>query len=463
MRWAGCVAIGLFAWSLAPLVGIPLAGQGLTAVFIAVIAAFVLRPMPMGPTVVVGLVVAAITGSLPLKAGLAGYGESVVWLVVGAFVVAGAVQSTGLGRRIALTWVERLGGSSLGLGYALCVVELILGPVIPSNTARGGGVLSPIVDSLAKALGSRPGGPGDQPGSWLVLVAAHANLVTAAMFLTGMAANPLVAKAAHDVLGVELTWGRWALGALAPGLLSLVILPPLLLLLVRPAAVDPDAARRLARDELAALGPRTRHETILAATFGTLVLLWATQTLHGLGTTLVVWIGVVVLLISGVRTWREVTADSRTWDTLVWLGGLLAMANGLKDAGVVGWMAAHAQGFAQGHGPSWTLLVLAVAYFYSMYGFSMLTAHISAMVAAFLAAAAAGGAPPMVAALMLAYFSNLCACLTNYSTGPVIIYFGLGYVPAGRWFGVGFVVSLLHILIWGVLAQAWWSALGWLG
>jgi DASS family divalent anion:Na+ symporter len=441
--------------------GVPADGQALLAVFGAVILAFVIRPLPMGPTVMLGLIVAAVTKALPIKSGLAGYGETVVWLVVGAFLIAAAVQATGLGRRIALTLVHKLGGSLLGLGYALCGAELVLGPVVPSNTARGGGILSPIVDSLARALGSKPGGPVDQPGGWLVLVAAHANLVTAAMFLTGMAANPLVAKAASDVLGVELSWGTWALGAVVPGLLSLAILPPLLLRLTRPSKADAGAARDLATAELESLGPWTHNEKVLGAVFVGLVVLWSSKPLHGMGTTLVAWIGVSALLLSKVRTWEDVVGDSRAWDTLVWLGGLLAMANGLKSTGVVGWLSGGAEAAAGGYGPFWTLFLLALAYFYSMYGFSMLTAHISAMVAAFLGAAAAGGAPPMIAAVMLAYFSNLCACLTNYSTGPTIIYFGLGYVPASRWFKVGFAVSLVHITVWGLGGQLWWRALGW--
>jgi DASS family divalent anion:Na+ symporter len=106
-------------------------------------------------------------------------------------------------------------------------------------------------------------------------------------------------------------------------------------------------------------------------------------------------------------------------------------------------------------------LVLALIYFFSMYGFSMFTAHISALVGAFFAVAAAAGAPPMLTTALLAYFSCLCGCTTNYSTGPVVIYFGLGYVSAPRWFGVGAVVALFHLTVWLSVGLAWWRLLGW--
>jgi DASS family divalent anion:Na+ symporter len=178
-------------------------------------------------------------------------------------------------------------------------------------------------------------------------------------------------------------------------------------------------------------------------------------------TGLVAWIGVLVLLISGVDEWKDVTQNSKAWDCLVWLGGLLAMANALKDEGVVDWFAASMKTQVAGMSGIAVVLVLAVIYFYSMYGFSMLTAHISAMVAAFFGVALAAGAPPLVTVALLAYFSCLCACTTNYSTGPVIIYFGLGYVPVGKWFGIGFLISLYHLVIWLGLGLVWWKLLGW--
>ncbi len=108
-----------------------------------------------------------------------------------------------------------------------------------------------------------------------------------------------------------------------------------------------------------------------------------------------------------------------------------------------------------------TVIILALVYFFSMYGFSMLTAHISAMGLAFLAVCQSAQVPPLLAVPLFAYLSNLCACLTNYSTGPVVIYFGLGYVSSAQWFRVGFLVALFHLVIWIPSGLLWWKILGW--
>ena len=155
-RLASCLLVGVGLWFSPHPEGMPADGWHVLAVFSAVIASFLLRPMPMGPATLIGLVVLAATGALPLGEALAGYGEPVVWLVVAAFLIAGAVKKSGLGQRIALTLVAMLGRSITGLAYAICGSELLLGPVVPSNTARGGGIMSPIVRSVATALDSHP-------------------------------------------------------------------------------------------------------------------------------------------------------------------------------------------------------------------------------------------------------------------------------------------------------------------
>ena len=255
--------------------------------------------------------------------------------------------------------------------------------------------------------------------------------------------------------------GRWALGALVPGLTALALLPLFLHKLAPPELRDASAARQHAREELLAMGAWSWAQRVTLGVFVGLLLLWMSKPLTGLDTTLVAWLGVLALFLTGARSWDEMVSDPRAWDVLIWLGGLLTMANGLKELGVVDWFVAGAGSWVDGNGALTTVLLLVLAYYYSMYGFSMLTAHISAMAGAFLAVCMAADVPPLLAVPLFAYFSNLCACTTNYSTGPMIIWYGLGYVPARTWLRVGFAVSLFHLLVWIPLGLLWWRILGW--
>jgi DASS family divalent anion:Na+ symporter len=224
---------------------------------------------------------------------------------------------------------------------------------------------------------------------------------------------------------------------------------------------DVAAARAAAREQLTKMGPWSGREKGVAAVFAGMLAMWITSPLHGLGTTTVAWIGMSVLLLTRLEDWDSAASNSRAWDTMVWLGGLITMATLLLEHGLVDWFAGLSGEVVAGRNGVVVMVVLALIYFYSMYGFSMLTGHITALVAAFFAVALAAGAPPQATVALLASFSSLCGCLTNYSTGPFVIYFGYGYVTSREWFRNGFVMSIFHTTLWLTVGMAWWKVLGW--
>ena len=114
-----------------------------------------------------------------------GFSQQTTWLVAMAIYLAAAVDSSGLGRRISLIVLSKCGSSLMGVAYSLCCLELLIGPFVPSNTARGSGIILPIVKTLTATI-PEPTRP------FIVLVAAHANLISAGMFLTAMSANQQV-------------------------------------------------------------------------------------------------------------------------------------------------------------------------------------------------------------------------------------------------------------------------------
>jgi DASS family divalent anion:Na+ symporter len=371
------------------------------------------------------------------------------------------VIDTGLGRRISLLCIHALGKSIIGLGYALCTAELILGPLVPSNTARGGGILAPIVDSMSRTLGSTPNQSPEKAGQYLHLVGAHANLITAAMFLTGMAANPLISKMALDIFQIEFDWLNWALGSIVPGLVGLAGLPVLIKYLSPPTIKSIQPIRDKIKDEIKVIGPWTRPEIFTVLTLGMMLFLWSTKPIHGLGTTTVALLGLLTILLLGTISWDQMVKNYKAWDTLIWLGGLITLATSLKNLGFISWFAENIQQHLTGISPLLLFLSLALIYFYSMYFFSMLTAHILALAGAIFMIASGVDLNPFIIVGVIAYFSNLSGCLTNYSTGPIIIYFGNGYLLPLPWFKIGFLVSIYHLVVWLGVGSIWWRIIGW--
>lgn len=156
---------------------------------------------------------------------LKGFSTPVVWLIFAAFHLGRAVDVTKLGKRAAVLLVQIFGNSTLGLAYAVEISELLLAPFVPSNTARGGGIVLPMVASLTSSLGSTID-QDPQLGALLSLVGSHSNLVSASLFMTGMAANPLVVTKAKVVFpGIDFNFVQWTVGASVPALVTLLMMP----------------------------------------------------------------------------------------------------------------------------------------------------------------------------------------------------------------------------------------------
>ena len=167
-----------------------------------------------------------------------------------------------------------------------------------------------------------------------------------------------------------------------------------------------------------------------------------------------------ILLITKVLEWKEILHETGAWDIFIWMGSLVALAGQLSAKGFIPWFAETVSGSLAGIPWVPTLGLLVVIYMYSHYGFASLTAHISAMYAAFLAVAVAAGAPPYLAFLALAYTANICLSLTHYSGAPGPMYFGAGYIELKTWWRLGFIFSIFNLVIWVGIGAVWWKILG---
>lgn len=452
------VAFGAAVWMLPRPAGVEPQGWRLLAIFGATILGMILQAMDSGAVVLLGLAAAMLTGAMSLGAALAGFSNSIVWLIVSAFLFSQAVTSTGLGKRLAYLFIRAFGHRTLGLGYALAASELVIAPAVPANTARTGGILFPIVSSIARVCGSLPQ-QSPRLGAFLMLNQFHATIILSAMFLTSTTTNPLVIGLAQKTAGVTVSWGLWAVAALVPGALSLILVPWILYRLHPPESSDSPEAAAEAKRQLKDLGPLSRSEIALATVVGCCLLLWATTPVHHLDPTAVAFLGLAAMLLGGVMKWQEVIQTSGAWDAMLWFGGLLGMADALGKLGVTEWFARSVASHV--HGPwLWILIILSLVYFYSHYAFASMTAHVTAMFPPFLAVAVAAGAPALLAVLLLGFCSTLNAAMTHYSTGPAPIYFGAGYVEQATWWKVGFVVSLVHVAIWMGIGIPYWKLIG---
>ncbi|PWG60516.1 DASS family sodium-coupled anion symporter [Bifidobacterium catulorum] len=462
IKAAVCVAITAAIYVIPPPEGLEPRAMHMLAIFLGTILGLILQPLPTSAIAIIGLTVAMLTGAMdPKTEAFAGLGSASIWLIVAAFFIAQGFVKTGLGRRIALVFISLLGKSTLGISYGLSAADLLLAPATPSNTARLGGILFPIITSISDVQRSTPESDESRRriGAYLAITANNVNAVTSAMFTTAMAAGPVVAQLAADS-DVTIGWGTWALAGIVPGVLCLLIIPALVYKVYPPTIRHVPTAQSDARAELRNLGRLSVKEWIMAATFVIMLVLWATGSMTGINATTVAFLGVTVLLVSGIITWKDMAANTSAWSTLIFFGVLVGMATPINDLGVAAWAGEIIARATSGMPWMAVLALLTVCYFLMHYLFAAELAQAVALYTLFLGVAVAAGAPPLAAALMLGCTTGLIGAMTHYASGPAALIYGAGYVKTPEFLKIGLLCGIVCVAVWITLGMGWWKIIG---
>lgn len=471
------IVLGVLIWCLPTPEGVTSQAWAMLAMFVGVIAAIIGKAMPIGAISIIAITLVALTGvtnekpSVAIKDALSSLADPLIWLIGISIMISRGLLKTGLGARIGYLFISMWGKKTLGIGYSLAISEVLLAPVTPSNTARGGAIMHPVMKSIATSYDSVPEkGTEKRMGKYLALVNYHSNPITSAMFITATAPNPLVvdliAKATNS--NIQLSWATWAWAMLIPGLVAMALMPLVLYFLYPPEIKDTPNAAEFAKEHLAEMGKMKSGEWIMLGIFTLLLILWAgvPKMLFGdafaVNATTTALIGLSLLLLSGVLTWDDILQEKGAWDTIIWFGALIMMATFLNKLGLITWFSGVLEQQIGAMGLGWVMScgLLLLAYMYAHYMFASTTAHITAMFSAFYIAGIALGAPPMLFALLMAAASSIMMTLTHYATGTSPVIFGSGYTTLGEWWKAGFIMSVANLLVFIVVGGLWWKVLG---
>ncbi len=461
MRGLLCIAVGAAIW-LAPIPeGVKPEAWHLLAVFAATIAGFILQPLPIGATAMIACTALVIFGVMKPGEALAGFSNGTIWLIVSAFMFAEGFIKTGLGRRISYVLLSRFGSSTLRVAYVMSAADFIIAPFTPSNTARGGGIIFPIVRSVCAAIGSEPDKEENRrTGAFLIYSSYGAVITSACIFLTGASNNVLATSLAQELFGVSMGWGDWFLACIVPGLLLTVLTPWLLYKLINPELKKTPETQQMAKNELHLMGPMTLAEKVLCVIFVSALVLWATGSIHHIDSAFVALLGLSAMIVARILNWDDVLHQKGAWDVLIWMGVLINMAAYLSKFGLMDWFAA-AVG-AQFSGLSWfyMLIVLSVIYLYAHYGLASNSAHIMALFGAFGAILVTAGAPVLGVLILFGALANSASFLTHYGCGVTPIFFGANFMGQGKWWKIGFIIATVHLIIWLGIGLPWMKAIG---
>ena len=436
------------------------------AIFAGVIVALMLEPIPGAAIGLIAVTLVTVlskwvlyshaelarpgfnAANASLAWALSGFANSTVWLIFGAFMFALGYEKTGLGKRIALLLVRAMGRRTLTLGYAVAAADTVLAPFTPSNTARSGGTIYPVIRNLPPLYGSMPNDPSARRiGSYLMWVAIATTCVTSSMFLTALAPNLLAIELARKAANVEIGWMRWFLGFAPAGIVMLLAVPVLTYFLYPPEVKEGKEVPAWAAEELRTMGRLSTREMILGVLVLLALLLWifGGELMNATTAALVV---IALMLLTRVVTWDDMLANKQAWNTYAWFATLVALADGLGRTGFVKWFADAIASHMTGFSPTVAAVVLVLIFFFTHYLFASVSAHTTAMLPVMLAVGSTVPGMPMEPfTLMLVVTLGIMGILTPYGTGPSPVYFGSGYLPAGDYWRVGAIFGVIFIVL----------------
>jgi DASS family divalent anion:Na+ symporter len=454
LRRAAPFALALGLWLTPVPEGLTAPAWRLFAIFASAIFAVILNAFPLLTSAMLAVGAAVISETVSPAKAFAGFSNASVLLVVVAFLVARGVVKSGLGRRISLLVVSVFGRSSLGLAYSVFFTDAVIAPAFPSNTARGG-VLFPIVLSLAQGAGSKPEDPDRRRlGAYLMFCGMASLSVSSALWLTATSANPIGVQISER-MGLHIDFGSWLLASSVPALTTILLLPLVLYKLFPPDVTSTPEAPAAARAALRSMGALARDERIVAVVFALMVVGWVLAGRLKLDLTAVAFAGLGVLLATRVLTLADIAAEGDTLATFLWLAVLFALSGQLNEMGFMGYVGERmARGLA---GVSWpaAYATLVALYVLMHYLFVSQSSQVLALFGVFAEVGARTGVPMPLMCYALLFASSYFSTLTPQGGSQNVIFVGSGYLRQGELYRLGALTTAFCFTVFLLVGTPW--------
>jgi len=448
------IAVALVIWFIPPPGKLSADAWHLFAIFAATILSVVIGAFPILTASVLAIAAAVLTGTLEPAAAYAGFANPTIVLIIMAFLVARAVVKSGLGQRLGYRAISLFGKTTLGLSYSIFAVDAIISPAFPSNTARSG-VLFPLVFSMTEAAGATPDREDRRRLGKFLMFSGMASLsLSSALWLTAMAGNPLGAEIAKDK-GVSINFGSWLLAACVPVILAMLLVPLLLYKVIKPEVTKMPNAPAEAKQSLAEMGPLTRDQKVVGVTFLGMVILWGLSSTFGIDSTAVAFLGLGVMLATGVLTLGDIAKEGDVLATFIWFASLFTMSSQLNELGFMEFLGERLVMRLGGLPVALAAILLIVAYVALHYLFVSQTAHLLALFGVFLGVGVKLGVSAPLLAFQLLFATNYFAAITPQASSANLLFVSSGYLSQGDLYKLGAMHTAFCVVLFLLVGTPW--------
>ena len=280
--------------------------------------------------VILGVILCGVTTQ---KDAFAQLGHPVMWLNILSFVLASMLVKTKVAKRFALWFVLKFGKSASGIFFSFLIINVVLSMFISATTVKAT-ILLPIFMVIAAIFGASQGNRNNF-GRNLVLQNLFQINIGASAFMTGSGANLLAVSLLTGAYGsISLIYADWLVAAFPLAMILLLIGWFIGVKIIFPLKSEekvpqiPGGMERL-REELESMGKVKFEEYKSIAIFLGVLIMWVTESLHGVSAEVVVLIGAIIALLPGVGVvkWNDVDIP---WHLMLFSAGAYVIGSGLN-------------------------------------------------------------------------------------------------------------------------------------
>lgn len=462
-RWGLLLAFAVGALiCLVPLPeGLSPQGQRALGLFCALITLWATEPVPL-PIISLLMVPACMfMGLTKIQPALVNFANSSIYLIGGAIIMAVGMSKTGLAERIIFVLMSKIGHTTKRITLGVTLANIILAFMVPSTSARTA-ILLPMSLGLIEIFRKATGKEGRSNfGVSLLLILTMTNATISAGILTATIPNPVTADFIYKATGKLLSYQDWFLYGFPPALLMTFITWWFVNFMFKPEINELPGGQEFIRAKLEERGPVTREEWITGLIFMLVVVLWMTGSITKIDTTLVVIIGVCLMFIFRIITWKEAN-NTVAFQFMLTLGGGFLVANLLISTGAAAWAAKQLFGLLRLEGAStlFTLIVVMLTVQYLHLPFMGTTKMTTMIIPIVIGIAEVAKISPLVIAMPAGMVIGGYPLFLFYNTIPNLLVYNTGELKFSDFPKVGFALCTAAAIIYCITAVTYWKWLG---
>lgn len=430
--------------------------EGMRAIAIFSVCAYlwITSAIPVMITSLLAIVLFPLSGVLPTKQVYSLFGNEVVFFILGAFILASALQRSGLSRRIALLVLDRFGQGPGRLLLGILLLPAFLSLWMSEHAVAA--MLFPIVTEITDCLGLDS--EKSNYGKGLYIALAWGCIIGGIVTFLGGARAPLAVGILRETSNQTIDFIPWALASLPTALILIVAAYFIIRRIFPGEIVDVAAAHRLLSDRVAALPRASAREWSTGLLMLGTILTWIVFGKQ-LGLANIAISAVVLAFVLGLMKWKEVEEDVN-WGVLLMYGGAICLGFAIEQTGSAKWLAAHTLGQFVHSG---TVLIAAL----SLISIVLTEVISNSAVVAILMPLAIGLAPGVgldarTVTMALAIPSGLAFTLPM-GTPAMAIAFSSGYLRIRDTVRAGMIINVVAWCTFNLVAYYWWPLLGFVG